>query len=252
MGEIKVEEKKLFYKKWWFWIIVLAIVIVISFTIIIGMAFNNTTTGIHKVALSVQNIDNESTVYTSAGENTIVIEMPNYTDDSKKYKEEAIVSLIRDFANDGGILSNYSKVVLCEKINSDSNIKDYFLITKVYSLPSMTQDVEQESIYIDFVEYTKQTSYTTSSTMNNTSEKGEDITLTAGKYIVGTDIKAGKYDAIAQANSGNFFVNGSTSVNEILSAKNDSFGIPQYSNLTLKQGDTVEIRSGLSVKLQAK
>lgn len=244
MGEIKVEEKKLFYKKWWFWIIVLAIVIVISFTIIIGMAFNNTTTGIHKVALSVQNIDNESTVYTSAGENTIVIEIPNYTDDSKKHKEEAIVSLIRDFANDGGILSNYSKVVLCEKINSDTNIEDYFLITKVYSLPSMTQDVEQESIYIDFVEYSKQTSYT--------SEKGEDITLTAGKYIVGTDIKAGKYDAIAQANSGNFFVNGSTSVNEILSAKNDSFGIPQYSNLTLKQGDTVEIRSGLSVKLQAK
>lgn len=254
MEEKETKKEKELYKKWWFWLIILAIVIVAGFTIIILMAFNIATSGINKVAISVQNIDNEATVYTSAGGNTIIIEIPNYTDDAKKYKKEAIEALIKKYAEEDGELSNYSEAIICEKINSDDNVKDYFLTTTVYSLPSMTEEAEKEDIYIDFLEYTKKTLNTTSSNTNNNSEeaKGEDITLTAGKYTVGTDIKAGKYDAIAQANSGNFFVSGSTSVNEILSAKNDGFGIPKYSNLILKNGDIVEIRSGLSVKLQAK
>ena len=258
MEEKEVKKEKSFYKKWWFWVIVLAIVIIIAFTIIMGMAFNVATSGIHEVALSVQNIDNEAIVYTSAGGNTIIIEIPNYTDSTKEYKVDAIISLIKGYAKDNGILSNYSKVILCEKINSDSNIEDYFLTTKVYSLPSMTENTEQGDIYIDFIEYTKQSLSTTSSGTTNTTEeqKGEDITLTAGKYTVGTDIKAGKYDAIAQAGSGNFFVNGSTSVNEILSidaADNTRYGyIDKYTNLTLENGDTVELRSNLKVLLQAK
>lgn len=254
MEEKETKKEKELYKKWWFWLIILAIVIVAGFTIIILMAFNIATSGINKVAISVQNIDNEATVYTSAGGNTIIIEIPNYTDDAKKYKKEAIEALIKKYAEEDRELSNYSEAIICEKINSDDNVKDYFLTTTVYSLPSMTEETEKEDIYIDFLEYTKKTLNTTSSDTNNNSEeaKGEDITLTAGKYTVGTDIKAGKYDAIAQANSGNFFVSGSTSVNEILSAKNDGFGIPKYSNLVLKNGDIVEIRSGLSVKLQAK
>ena len=182
MEEKEAKKEKSFYKKWWFWVIVLAIVIIIAFTIIMGMAFNVTTSGIHEVALSVQNIDNEAIVYTSAGGNTIIIEIPNYTDSTKEYKVDAIISLIKGYAKDDGILSNYSKVILCEKINSDNNIEDYFLTTKVYSLPSMTENTEQGDIYIDFIEYTKQSLSTTSSGTTNTTEeqKGEDITLTAG------------------------------------------------------------------------
>lgn len=252
--EEKTKKEKNFYKKWWFWLIILAIVIVVGFVIIMAMAFNIVTSGINKVAFDVQAIDNEATVYTSAGGNTVIVEIPNYTDDTKLAKKEAIETILKNYASDDDVLSNYSRAVICLKINSDTNSKDYFLSTTVYSLPSMTENTELSNLYIDFVEYTKQSLNTTSSTTSSSSDeqKGEDITLTAGKYTVGTDIKPGKYDAIAEANSGNFFVNGSTSVNEILSARNDGFGIPKYSNLVLKEGDVVEIRSGLSVKLQAK
>lgn len=253
--EKKAEQRKekTFYKKWWFWVILLAITIVIGITTIMVIALNIATGGIHEVALAVQKIDNEATVYTSAGGNTIIIEIPNYSDDTKKYKEEAIKILIESFAKDNGILSNYSKAILCEKINSDDNIEDYFLSTKIYSLPNMIQDIENNDIYIDFMEYTKKSLNTTSTTSHNaTSEKGENITLTAGKYVVGEDIKQGKYDVVAKGGSGNFFVHGSSSVNEILSAKNNGWGIDKYSNLSLKSGDTVEITSNLSVELQAK
>lgn len=254
MEEKEQKKEKALYKKWWFWVIILAIVIVVGFVIIMAMAFGVATSGIHKVAFDVQAIDNEATVYTSAGGNTVIVEIPNYTDDTKLEKKEAIETTLKNYANNDGVLSNYSKAVICLRINSDTNLKDYFLSTTVYSLPDMTEDTESSDIYIDFVEYTKQSLSTTSANTNNSNveEKGEDIILTAGKYTVGTDIKPGKYDAIAQANMGNFFVSGFTSVNEILSAKNDGFGIPKYSNLTLKEGDIVEIRSSLSIKLQAK
>lgn len=254
------ETKKLkLYQKWWFWLILLAIAIVLGITIIMVEALIITTGGIHKVAKAVQSIDNEATVYTSAGGNTIIIEIPNYSDKTKKDKEEEIEKTLKKYADKNGILSNYSKAILCEKINSDDNIEDYFISTKVYSLPKMNQEIDSGNVYIDFIEYTKKSFTNTSSTSKNTvntEKKGEDITLTAGTYTVGTDIKAGKYDAIAQAGSGNFHVSGSTSVVEILSveaAKHANYGyIDKYSNLILKDGDTIELRSNLKVLLQAK
>ena len=250
------KEGKSFYKKWWFWVILLAIMIVVGFTIIMVVALLLTTTGINKVAIDVQNIDNDATVYISAGENILLIEIPNYTDDTKNDRVEAIKMLLREYAIENRILNNYSKVIICKKINSDDNIENYFISTEVYSLPDMIQDINVGNVYIDFIEYTKKSLNTTSSTNNTNSTKGEDITLSAGKYVVGVDIKPGKYDAVAQSGSGNFFVRGSTSVNEILAsdlAKNTNYGyIDKYSNVMLKTGDTVEIRSNLKVLLQAK
>ena len=246
-----LEEKKPIYKKWWFWLIMLGMAIVLGFTIIMLTAFNIVTSGINKVALEVQRIDNEATVYSSAGSNVVIVEIPNYTDDTKLAKKEKIEEVIKDNARKYEPLEDYSTAIICTKMNEDDS-KDYFLSMTAYSLPDMTENEDLSGLYIDFIEYTRQTLSTTLSNTSQTEEKGEDITLTAGKYTVGTDIKAGKYDAIAKSSSGNFFVNGSTSVNEILSAKNDGFGIPKYSNLTLKNGDVVEIKGGLSVKLQAK
>lgn len=252
----ETKKEKNFYKKWWFWLILLVMLIVIGIVTIMITALIITTTGIHEVAMSVQKIDNEATVYTSAGGNTLIVEIPNYSDDTKKDKVDAIEVLLKRYAKENEVLHNYSKAIICEKIESNDNIEDYFLTTKVYSLPSMTQDTTAGDIYIDFVEYTKKTLNSTSSATNSNAEKGEDIELTTGKYIVGTDIKAGKYDVVAQSGSGNFFVNGSTSVNEILSieaSKKANYGyIDKYTNLTLKNGDTVELRSGLKVLLQAK
>lgn len=251
-----MEEKhkgKALLKKWWFWLVLLAMLAIIGITIIMVTALIITTTGIHEVAMEVQKIDNEATVYTSAGGNTLIIEIPNYSDNSKKDKIEAIKILLKSYTNENEILHNYSKAILCKKMSSDDNIEDYLISTEVYTLPGMTKDIEQGDVYIDFIEYTKKSLSTTSSIKDNTTtEKGENITLTAGKYVVGEDIKQGKYDAVAKTGSGNFFVDGSSSVNEILSAKNDGWGIAKYSNLNLKSGDTVEITSNLSVELQAK
>ena len=253
MEEKEAKKEKTFYKKWWFWLIILAIVIAIGFTTIMVVAFEYATGGIHQVAFDVQSIDDEATVYSSAGGNTKIVEIPNYTDDKKIKKKQEIETVLKNYASEGDVLSDYSKAIICTKMNSDTtSAEDYFLSFSVYELPSMNLQTDLGSIYIDFIEYTKQTLSTTTSNLTTSDQKGEDISLTAGKYVVGTDIKPGKYDAIAEANSGNFFVDGSTDVNEILSAKNDGFGIPKYSNLILKEGDTVEIRSSLSVKLQAK
>lgn len=80
----------------------------------------------------------------------------------------------------------------------------------------------------------------------------EDVVLTAGNYVVGTDIKAGKYDAIAQEGKGNLFVRGTTRVNEMLGVTDHQYYIPNYNNIILKQGDSIEITSSLKVLFQAK
>ncbi|MEL7568976.1 MAG: hypothetical protein AAGU14_00265 [Eubacteriaceae bacterium] len=80
-------------------------------------------------------------------------------------------------------------------------------------------------------------------------------TLSAGKYTVGKDIKAGLFDAIAVSGGGNFIIHdkyGSLKVNEILGVKDPSFYLRKYSNLQLKDGDEIDIRSTLKVKFQAK
>jgi len=57
-------------------------------------------------------------------------------------------------------------------------------------------------------------SNTTSQTtiQNKEEEKGQDIELKAGTYIVGEDIKAGKYDVQAIKGMGNFIVYGKGSI----------------------------------------
>lgn len=231
------------YKKWWFWLIILAIVIIISLTIFFIVALNFATKGIHEVAFKVQSIDNESTVYSSAGENTVIVEIPNYSSD-KNDKIDSIKNVIKEYAEQGNILSNYSKCLIILETNNNYVVSKY-----TYKLPEMDMDTSNSTVYVDSI---AQNEFNNTTQSNENNSKGEDISLTAGKYVVGTDIKAGKYDAIAEKNSGNFFVNGSDSVNEILSAENDNFGIPKYSNLYLKAGDEVEIKGSLAVKLQAK
>ena len=66
------------YKKWWFWLIILAIVIIISGTLIIMRGFSITLDEVGRLAIDVQNIYDDATVYTSAGDNTIVIELRNW------------------------------------------------------------------------------------------------------------------------------------------------------------------------------
>lgn len=82
-----MEEKKTkLYQKWWFWLCMVLIALIISFTVIMMVGFSIATSGINEIAMTIQDIDNEATLYSSAGGNTVVVEIPNYTDNTKKDK----------------------------------------------------------------------------------------------------------------------------------------------------------------------
>ena len=184
--------------------------------------------------------------------NTVVVEIPNYTDNTKKSKKENIENTIKKYSSSNKVLSNYSKFILITKINSD-NTENYFYNINVYDLPSMVEDEEESKIYLDFVEFTKESlgSSSTSSSSNTTSTvKGEDIELTAGNYVVGEDIKPGKYDIIALSGSGNLYI--PQKVNEVMGTTDNNFYLKNYNNVTLNNGETLEISGRLKVKLQAK
>lgn len=146
--------KKQVYKKWWFWVVLLSVMLVIGITINILTPLVITTTRMNKLASIVQEIDKKATIYTSIGENTLIIELPNYT--TKKHNVEAIEIVLKGYASESEILHNYSKVILCEKINpNEDKVENYFISPKVYSLPDMTQDIDAEDVYIDFVKFIK-------------------------------------------------------------------------------------------------
>lgn len=176
MSKEKQEKTKL-YQKWWFWLCIVLISLILAFVMIMAMGFQVATSGIHKVALDVQKIDNDSTVYSSAGGNTVVVEIPNYTDDTKEDQKNAIIKTIKNYASEGQVLNTYSKFILITKIPSDDK-ENYFVSSTVYELPSMNEITDESNIYIDFVEFTKEslsgstnTSNSTTSTNNTNSTK---------------------------------------------------------------------------------
>lgn len=80
-------------------------------------------------------------------------------------------------------------------------------------------------------------------------------TLSAGKYTVGKDIKPGLFDAIAVSGHGNLFIHssgGSLKVNEMMGTTDPRWYIKKYSNISLSNGDEIEITSTLKIKFQAK
>lgn len=148
------------------------------------------------------------------------------------------------------------KIQILEEENFSSN-------NKISNLNKTIKNLENQISSFDTSEYTKKVDELNSEISSLTAQRdslnteikkmtsAEDTILTAGNYVVGTDIKAGKYDAIAQSGNGNLFVHGTTRVNEMLGV-DDEFYIPSYKNITLKDGDTIEITSSLKILFQAK
>ena len=168
----KNEEKFKLYQKWWFWLCIVLIVLIVAFLIIMVTAFQTATSGINEVALKIQKIDNDATVYTSAGGNTVIVEIPNYTDDTKKDKKDQIIETIKDYSGEWQVLNNYSKFILITKIPSDEK-ENYFVSSTVYELPSMNEITDDSKVYIDFVEFTKESL----SSSTGTSDSSTNSTL---------------------------------------------------------------------------
>ena len=76
------------------------------------------------------------------------------------------------------------------------------------------------------------------------------IDLSAGKYVVGTDVPPGKYDITAVSGTGNFFGRPSV-VSEMMGVDSDYY-IPSYKNATFKNGNEIEISGDLVVNLTSK
>lgn len=129
-------------KKWWFWLISLGIIISIGITIIMVIALKMTTEGIHKVAYAIQSIDEGATVYSSAGNNTIIIELTSDASDVRQQVENEI----KNFSEKDGELQHYSNLIIYIPFNYNTTS---YLVKNVYKLPSMEQDISKEKIYID-------------------------------------------------------------------------------------------------------
>lgn len=143
------KEKVAIYKKWWFWLIIFAIVLIISFTLIMWKAFSTAFDEVSVLAIDVQNVYEDATIYTSAGDNAIIIELRNWSND---YSEELneIVDIVKSKINNGE-LQQYSKLITLTYLESN-NIEEALFIKDEYNIPEFTQ-AEETKQYIAFDEY---------------------------------------------------------------------------------------------------
>ncbi len=243
--EREKNKKKKIFKKWWFWATIIAILIVAIVILIICLKPN-----IKNLNAEIKGIDNSVVVYTSVSDKAIIIEIPNYTDETKEDKKEKILDTIEKFSKKNKIPKKYTKLIIVTRIDTDDN-NDYFLSINSYKLPSFKENEDESMVYIDFLEFTKSFIDSSESNETATSVKGENVTLSAGQYTVGEDIKAGKYDIIAQSGKGNVYIKGSTSVIEMMGTSDSNYYIKNYNNVNLKNGDTIEITSSLVLLFQA-
>lgn len=141
------EEKKL-YQKWWFWVCIVLIVLIVGFTSIVMVGFSITTSGISGVARQIQDISENATLYSSAGDNTLILQIDHY-DKLKNGDLKKMLDVIK--ANTNTTLSNYSKFIVLNYFDNDDGQEDYMLLIKEYSLPDFTEI--QNLNYIDYYMY---------------------------------------------------------------------------------------------------
>lgn len=261
------------YQKWWFWVCVVVPALIIGFTSIILIKFNilNPDKNLSKLAKELQAYHNDVIVFQSVGKNNIVIEC-NFndieTEQEKEYKLGEIVG--ENIYN----LSTYKNIQLNLNIEGgqktilninpqtqevDKTIQTWILDgseaqTKVQNkIEELEQNKTQLESVIEELETNKQDLEKEIATLTETKTKStsaQDVVLTAGKYVVGEDINVGKYDIIAQSGQGNIYI--PQKVNEVMGTTNDKYYLKNYNNVTLKNGDTIEISGQLKVKFQAK
>lgn len=136
-------------KKWWFWIIILIIIITISFTGIMCMAFNVIKGEVADLAKEIQNIYPDATLYSSAGRNTLVLELLNYDNERDATKQEEIINIIKSKKGNGE-LEEFTKIITLTFINSGGKSNALLSKTKI-NLKEFT--IESQESYILYKEY---------------------------------------------------------------------------------------------------
>ena len=139
-----MEEKKKLYQKWWFWVCIVLLALIVGFVIIMAIAFSTVTSGISGVAIQIQNISENATLYSSAGDNTLILQIDHF-DKLEDGKLEEMFDIIR--ANNDSIFSNYSKFIIFNYIDIETQ-ENPMLLIKEYNMPDLKET--KELTYVDF------------------------------------------------------------------------------------------------------
>lgn len=150
MEEKETKKEKNFYKKWWFWVIILAIIIIVCFTTIIILGFSIVLDEVGKLAIDIQSIYEDATVYSSAGENTLVIELRNWSNDNAEELNQ-IIDTVKSRINNGQ-LQSYAKLITLAYLESNDTPEVLF-IKNEYNIPEFTQIENYSKTYILYSEY---------------------------------------------------------------------------------------------------
>lgn len=137
-------------KKWWFWLIILAIVIVLSLTTIILMGYGLIKGETGDLAIEIQGIYEDATVYSSAGGNTLVVELRNW-DNQHSEELSKIINTVKTRLNNNQ-LSSYNKLVTLTYLESNNKEEVLFMKT-TYNIPDFVKDEANTKTYIAYEEY---------------------------------------------------------------------------------------------------
>ncbi|MGX5377615.1 hypothetical protein ACWCL1_05125 [Ligilactobacillus sp. LYQ135] len=225
-----VKEKKPFYKKWWFWLII-AIIAIAAF----GGSESDSSSSDSSAKTEQKSSDaktDENSEKTSKEETgqAVTLGAGEYTVGDQIKPGRYVIKA----ASGSGNLTSESgdiNVILGQQVDNDMGQVD-----------SYTTNLKKGTkIKISGI---NQTSFTPVTSREYLTQ------LTAGQWVVGKDIKPGRYKVVATAGSGNFSsTNGD--INEILGTSEDS-DAGQVTSVTVQLHNGEVINSTLQgVKLQA-
>lgn len=232
-----VKEKKPFYKKWWFWLIVIIILIAIfgsnsgsdnssskdSNPKIEKKTTSKTNTKKQKNKTSSEQVNNAQAVTLGAGQ---------YKVGEQIKPGRYIIKAVNGSGNLSSGNGNINVILGQQADNTEGQVDSYTTNLK-----------KGTEIKIEGINQTSFIPVAVASRKYLTQ-------LSAGQWIVGKDIKTGRYKIIATAGSGNFSSNDGD-INEILgTSADDSTGQVTSINVNLHKGEV--INSDLeSVKLES-
>ena len=126
-------------QKWWFWLCLIIITIIICFTLIIL----NIKSGITGIAIQIQDIYPNATLYTSAGDNTLILELEHLSENDVNSSFDMLKPIKDNLTTE---LTTYSKLIIIGYIDIDNTERDE-MVQVTYSLPDLQEISDQ--VYVD-------------------------------------------------------------------------------------------------------
>lgn len=136
-------------KKWWLWLIVAIIIFIISLTIIVCVGYSTIKGEVENLAKEIQEIYSDATLYSSAGRNSLTLELLNFDNERDSKKQEEINNIIKTKKNNGE-LNEFNKLITLSYMNSNGK-SNQLLMRTIVNLDEFT--IESQESYILFKEY---------------------------------------------------------------------------------------------------